>query len=1278
MNGALKEAIGKADVVSFDIFDTLIVRLYSNPTDLFRHLEETNCVDGFYNARISGEQSARRKSALKGISEVTLDQIYDEMHNSFLGLKDAEIELEKFVCRQNPKMKEVFDYCLEVNKRILITSDMYLPVEVIKEILINAGYENYEALFLSSEKLKQKATGELYYEVLKYAKTDGKRILHIGDNQYGDYEVALDSGLEAYLYVPIKDTYGNFKNAAFFATLNSYSDVSIIPSLMEGLITARDTTSNEDDYWMSFGYKYAGILAYSYARWLKKQFDKEGIEKAYFMLRDGYIFKKVFDYLYPDFQTYEIYGSRTMFMLPCANVYADIQKHITGEHPEGLTYRRAYERMAIDSDELYDNFISRYGDCLDQNISKSYEIQDLDAFFIENEKIIIDAASQERKTTIEYFDSIGLLEGKSAVVDLGWKGSMLKGINKICKLENRHTEIYGYFIGTHKFETDGIRALGFALNNGKPDNKYPNKALLDYSFTIAILELMFSAPHPSILKLEKKEASFSPIFQNVCSDEQKRINISTDILSGVIDFVNDFDLVFKQYPIDISSEMALIPLEYFCKNISKYDEMQIANVKYFPGVGNDNFGFPILKNGLLKFGVVLTWPGAMSAEAEVVFRLKKSASELGMKCIPIDNYGHILDENLKVIDANLFLEKPDFVIVTHYESNKMIDAFHYHTLWNPPEIPLNVTYYNERVTSNYIMCDDFLVYDKGGMSNHLQTMLINSPRTVEHALPFMASFPESALLEPDLSNPKIFYCGMNWEKVVNGGSRHQGLFKLLDDAEAIRIYGPDVVEEWGGIRPWGEYKCYQHPIPFDGFSLLKELNKCGICLVISSDIHRRAGAVTNRAFEACAAGAVMISDDNPLMHEMFGDAALFVNYNKNNPQDTFEQIMEKYNWILKHPDEALVLVERAQNIFRQKYSMDYYLKNLSNRHIDRFNTVANDLYAKGSDKRVMVTYVCNTLSFEVAFDALKQVINNINNQYYNNIILVVAADTSIANRLREDIAKEATNVKIFAMHLFDACAARNLTDGQAIGKLRDTIPHDYYVNTCADETWFFDHITTLIRAIEDSCAEGSYSGQIFLDCNGYKTVKRFESINKKTMSEFFLETEDIRKHEKKFIYPGAFMYKSSAHEYVPDYLISCFDGGEHIAYLYLLKYKYQKNVVFTKRMTFQFDDKYMDLRNVIVPRSHEQKLIYDFTKYELEIDFYDTTGNNLDGVSLTSLPVKKNDVLEVISTLPLKPYLRLRYYRIRLRHVDSSSKKGQKLSKKYEKALSDYKRFAGL
>ena len=57
-----KKSIKNVDVVSFDIFDTLLIRPYEKPTDLFKHIEyELASYREFYKERILAEKRARKK-----------------------------------------------------------------------------------------------------------------------------------------------------------------------------------------------------------------------------------------------------------------------------------------------------------------------------------------------------------------------------------------------------------------------------------------------------------------------------------------------------------------------------------------------------------------------------------------------------------------------------------------------------------------------------------------------------------------------------------------------------------------------------------------------------------------------------------------------------------------------------------------------------------------------------------------------------------------------------------------------------------------------------------------------------------------------------------------------------------------------------------------------------------------------------------------------------------------------------------------------------------------
>ncbi len=1265
MEKQLQNLIGRAEAVSFDIFDTLIVRLYRKPVDLFRHLEEGFDLPGFQDARISAEQAARTNAAKHGRHEVTLDEIYAEMHASYLPVQKEEIRLELSMCRADPQMKAVFE---EVKKRglpIYIASDMYLSGEVVKKMLSNAGYEGWTKLFLSSETMRPKSTGEMYEDLIAETGVPADRILHIGDHHFTDYEMALKAGLSAYCYEPLQRTCGGNLHSPYFAVLNRYTDQNAALSILERMVTLRAAEDGQRDYWEDFGYNYIGILTYAYMKWLKERLDKHSITKVYFMSRGGYFMKCVFDLLFREFETHEIYGSKRLFLFAGMRRYKDIKEDVTRIQSKGLTYGEFYDRLAVNLPELKERYTEAFSE-QERVISEDSELKALDDFFEDNEQYLLKAGEKEREVYCEILEDLGLFDKMSAVVDLDWKGTMLQSLEGVCRLLHKTPNLRGYYLGTHHCDTGRTRIESYLLDHGNSTGAKNADVLLDYGFTTQVLELAFSAPHPSVIKLESADGVIRPVYQNIDAREEQRNAISAQILKGVMEFAEDYQKIESCVPVSVTKEAALAPIEYLSRELGRLEQARLEQVYVFPDLENDGRGRPIFRQGMPVMGIINPWPGDMSAEAEVLTRFKRAAEENQIGYVMLDNFGHILDEQQKATEQFVDADSLSFIITTHYETPKILNGFHYHTLWNPPEIPLNLDYYTKRVTNNYIMNEDFLIYDSGGMSNHLRSMLMNCPRTLEGASMLTASFPVSSILPPRLDDPTMFYCGMNWEKTVHGTNRHEGLFKLLDRTGKVKFFGPESVPAWGGLRPWEGYNCYVGSIPFDGFSILKEINKCGICLVLSSDIHRRAGSATNRTYEACAAGAVIISDDNEFMMRNFKDAALFITYNKNNPRDTFQQIMKKYEWIVDHPEQALELARRAQQIFIEKYSLDVQMNKLVDNHPARFAQISRDLYARDENQRVLVTFVANTQKADIAKKNLKRVFRNIHGQLYGNLELAVAADISIASEVERYCECNCGCAHVIPMELFDKKGSRRLTDGQAIRSMQKQISHVYYINTTADEIWFYDHVTSLVRALEDSGALCAYSGSSFQDCNRYRRTNVFETLG---VEHLFHVTKPERP-----LMPGQFLFHSEAHEFVPDYLFDNLDGREHFAYAGLIHYRYKGELVFTRRMSMCFTQDEYDERGVVVPIVMQGRLIQDVLRLYLPEQGADITLAPM-LAQMPAIAQSGKDAMEQFLLLPLKNYIKIRYYRWRMRRKNPESAAYKALAKKYDAALQAYREF---
>lgn len=232
----LRSAVMECDIVSFDIFDTLISRNVLEPLDIFDIVEKRfkdiyGIEISFAKERICAEQNCYKK----GINP-TIYHIYDELNSVTVYASDylsqllaLEIQVEKeYICPR----KEMMDFFNELCKvkPVFLISDMYLPSDTIVDLLKICGCAcEYRAIMVSCEYGVSKSNG-LYNEFIdRYGR--GKSICHIGDNYQADYEIPIKMGLNAFY---IKSAYEIMRMSSL-AGLLSY-DFSISGKVNSGYL----------------------------------------------------------------------------------------------------------------------------------------------------------------------------------------------------------------------------------------------------------------------------------------------------------------------------------------------------------------------------------------------------------------------------------------------------------------------------------------------------------------------------------------------------------------------------------------------------------------------------------------------------------------------------------------------------------------------------------------------------------------------------------------------------------------------------------------------------------------------------------------------------------------------------------------------------------------------------------------------------------------------------------------------------------------------------------
>ena len=293
------------DVISFDVFDTLIFRPFTSPRVLFSIMEKRLGIYKFSKIRVDSEDEVRMCNQEKcDHDNTTLSEIYNliSKKTNLCPKKTAQLEyeLELNYCYANPFFQEIISECVKNKKKIIVCTDMYFSKQQIKEILKNNGYQSIDEIYVSSELKKSKKKGDIY-QFIKETYKD-KKIIHIGDNYISDIKNAENLGIATFYYKNINDI-GNRNRISSM----SYITGRIYSALINNHLYCQNNEYSEE---YKLGYIYGGIYVLGFVQWVNKFCVTHNINKVLFLSRDGDVYSKMYDKL-PNHKNWEyFYWSR--------------------------------------------------------------------------------------------------------------------------------------------------------------------------------------------------------------------------------------------------------------------------------------------------------------------------------------------------------------------------------------------------------------------------------------------------------------------------------------------------------------------------------------------------------------------------------------------------------------------------------------------------------------------------------------------------------------------------------------------------------------------------------------------------------------------------------------------------------------------------------------------------------------------------------------------------------------------------------------------------------
>lgn len=469
----------------------------------------------------------------------------------------------------------------------------------------------------------------------------------------------------------------------------------------------------------------------------------------------------------------------------------------------------------------------------------------------------------------------------------------------------------------------------------------------------------------------------------------------------------------------------------------------------------------VLPPGLIgRFAIVKLWPEIKTAEDECIARLKIAAATLGLECFEILADGRLLDDPDQIISKN----DVDFVLHLHYDTPKYYDAFSFVALWNP------IQFYHEwgysRTSRNLLSHDDFVSCRSSAADDQVGRLV---RKVATHLPPFFNLYHSvtDIVHTPSLGEHKLFYAGINWDALGGGKSRHQELLKRLDKSDILRIYGPTIFQ---GVKVWQGYASYVREIPFDGISMIDEIAKAGIALVLSSKAHKDSELMSNRLFESVAAGALVICDENNFAKKYFGDSLLYID-TRCSVEEIFETIEEHIVWVKANPEKALAMVAKAQEIFRQEFALKKNLSDLYQGFPNRKIELIKRQVPESSTKIKVRLYLLMPVYSESILNAH---IASVIAQEYEDFLPVLIIDKAEADKNRSDIknalAKLPVLIEVFGLDFLTYGTNNDIKINRRLGEvLTDVLEMlsqaDAVVFVAPNEKIFSNHLQVLAGSL---------------------------------------------------------------------------------------------------------------------------------------------------------------------------------------------------------------------
>lgn len=499
----LRKLIDDHDVVSVDLFDTLVMRRTLFPADVYeivdlRLRKKGIALEDFPKKRLEAEKELCKSTF------PTLLEIYGYILRKYTvtgveaeELARAEWETDCDLAVPRKEVCELLQTTYQQGKPLYIVSDTFYTKVQLAELLAHCGFTEYTDI-LSSCEYQTGKTQQLFGKLRE--RIPGKSCLHIGDSADADIESAERNGLTACRLYSGLELFEQVGYLGLWERINSLSG-----RIQAGMLAAKLFNSPFQfeeperklhvDAAYDVGYLFFGPVITGFVIWLRRQIRKQGLNNIWFGARDGYLIKKLYEQI--DSTTNSVYFLTSRF----AAIRAGIENEEDFRYLEELRF----------SGSLREQMQKRFGICVDEND----ECRDL----LDYKKEIFQSASVNRKNYQTYMSTLRTEGGDIAFFDFVARGTVQAYVQR---LTDRH--LRGFYFWQK--DANYMKKMGLDVQTFYA----PEEDAVEQSYLV--LEPVLMSPQPSVAGFDETGAA---VFTREERTEQE-LRCVQNVQSGILDY----------------------------------------------------------------------------------------------------------------------------------------------------------------------------------------------------------------------------------------------------------------------------------------------------------------------------------------------------------------------------------------------------------------------------------------------------------------------------------------------------------------------------------------------------------------------------------------------------------------------------------------------------------------------------------------------------------------------------------------------------------------------